>query len=471
MLLVLRHAFTKRILATLIFELVVLNICFVACVKAREVLWLSSENAPLELTLPFALACSIVVQYSLWSFGLYSRKVIYSGKRVTLNLMFAAAFSAILLFPVCYLFWLTADDGGLFAPTWKFYGAALAPFAALSLAGRLAVIRLFEDTPLLGNILMLGTGNATQQVIRNARKSHGNSFRIGGLLTEDPSEVGTTVDGCEVIGTFEDLELFVPSPRFSTVLISVPVYSPSVPVEPLLKAKVAGTKVLDTSDFYENTERKILLEKLDPVRFLFSENLVMTRFRWFVKDGMEKIAALLLLIGASPIMLLTAALIKATSPGPVFYRQWRTGKDGKKFKLTKFRSMGTDAEKDGAVWARANDPRVTWIGRIIRKTRIDELPQLFNVLASEMAFVGPRPERPEFVAMLEEKIVSYNQRHLVKPGITGWAQVCFPYGASVDDSREKLRYDLYYIKNMSIFLDMMIILATIRTVLFKRFGR
>ena len=133
--------------------------------------------------------------------------------------------------------------------------------------------------------------------------------------------------------------------------------------------------------------------------------------------------------------------------------------------------MGTDAEKDGAVWARANDPRVTWIGRIIRKTRIDELPQLFNVLASEMAFVGPRPERPEFVAMLEEKIVSYNQRHLVKPGITGWAQVCFPYGASVDDSREKLRYDLYYIKNMSIFLNMMIILATIRTVLFKRFGR
>jgi sugar transferase (PEP-CTERM system associated) len=469
MLLVLRHAFTRRILATLIFELVVLNICFLFCVKVREVLWTTAAT-PLPFTIPFSLACSIMVQYSLWSFGLYSREVIYSGKSIAPNLLFAASFSGVLLFPVCYVFSLAADTA-LFAATWRFYGASLLPFATVSLAGRLAIMRLFEDAPFLGNILILGTGDATQQVIQNARKSHGSSFRIGGLLSESQAEVGSTIHGCEVIGTFADLERFVPSSRFSTVLISVPVYSPSIPVEPLLKAKVAGTRVLDTSDFYENTERKILLEKLDPVRFLFSENLVMTRYRWFLKDGMEKIAALVLLLLSCPVMLLTAALIKLTSPGPVFYRQWRTGKDGKRFKLTKFRSMGTDAEKDGAVWAKTNDPRVTWIGRIIRKARIDELPQLFNVLAGEMAFVGPRPERPEFVSVLNENIASYNQRNLVKPGITGWAQVCFPYGASIEDSREKLRYDLYYIKNMSIFLDMMIILATIRTVLFKRFGR
>jgi exopolysaccharide biosynthesis polyprenyl glycosylphosphotransferase len=170
-------------------------------------------------------------------------------------------------------------------------------------------------------------------------------------------------------------------------------------------------------------------------------------------------------------MPLIALAVRLDSPGPVFFRQERVGKGEQPFTLIKFRTMRNDAEKNGAVWACKDDPRVTKVGHILRKTRLDEIPQLFNVLKGDMSFVGPRPERPEFVETLKEKIPYYSKRHFVKPGVTGWAQVRYPYGASVEDSLEKLRYDLYYIKNFSIFLDILIILETIKVVLFGRGAR
>ena len=255
------------------------------------------------------------------------------------------------------------------------------------------------------------------------------------------------------------------------MLLSTSPYTTDIPVEILLRSKLAGAQVFDTADFYENHFRKVLLEKLEAIQLLFCDNLCMTRMRWFLKDSLEKLVAILLLVVTSPLMLLAAATIKLTSSGPVFYVQERVGQDGKIFKLIKFRTMKVDAEKDGPVWAKKDDPRVTFVGRVLRKARIDELPQVFNLLAGQMAFVGPRPERPEFVSELRQEIPFYDQRHLVKPGITGWAQVSYPYGASVEDAREKLRYDLYYVKNMSLFFDTVILLATVRTVLFKAYGR
>jgi exopolysaccharide biosynthesis polyprenyl glycosylphosphotransferase len=199
--------------------------------------------------------------------------------------------------------------------------------------------------------------------------------------------------------------------------------------------------------------------------------MTVSPLRRVLKRGFDILVASLLLLAAAPFLLVVAVAIKLDSKGPLFYRQERTGLAGSTFHLWKFRSMRTDAEKDGAVWARANDDRVTRVGRFIRKTRIDEIPQVFNVLMGEMSFVGPRPERPIFVEQLKQQIPFYGLREAVKPGLTGWAQIRYPYGASVEDARNKLEFDLYYVKNGSLFLDVGIIFHTVRHVLLGRGAR
>lgn len=219
--------------------------------------------------------------------------------------------------------------------------------------------------------------------------------------------------------------------------------------------------------FIERESGKVDVDLLHPSWVIFSDGFVGNTFSDITKRGFDIAAASLLLFLVWPIMAITAFLIGISSRfrDPVLYSQERVGLNGENFEVMKFRSMRTDAEKGGAVWAKQDDPRVTRIGAVIRKTRIDELPQLFNVLKGDMSFVGPRPERPVFVNELSEQINFYAERHRVKPGITGWAQLCYPYGASVDDSREKLQYDLYYLKNQSILLDLIILLQTVKVVL------
>lgn len=206
---------------------------------------------------------------------------------------------------------------------------------------------------------------------------------------------------------------------------------------------------------------------------MFSDGFTVSTVSGLGKRALDILASTILLLATSPLMLLTVLAIKIEDglAAPVLYSQERVGFNGKVFKVHKFRSMRTDAEKSGAVWARKNDTRVTRVGEFIRKVRIDELPQILNVLNGTMAFVGPRPERPMFVEQLAEKIPFYNERHRVKPGITGWAQLCFAYADNEEDSREKLRYDLYYIKNQSLLLDLLIIIQTVEVVLFKKGSR
>lgn len=241
----------------------------------------------------------------------------------------------------------------------------------------------------------------------------------------------------------------------------------------LLEAKLHGKMVVDIRSFYEHVVQRLPLSQINDEWLLQTEGFSLNTRGSLrrLKRALDVFLSLTLLIIASPIMLLTALLIKIESKGPIIYKQDRVGLHEKEFTVYKFRSMRQDAEKNGAVWASVGDPRVTRIGKFIRKTRIDELPQLWNVLKGDMSFIGPRPERMAFVKELKKIIPYYGLRHTVKPGLTGWAQVCYPYGANEDDARRKLEYDLYYIKNMSLLLDINIILKTAGVVLFPKGAR
>ena len=240
----------------------------------------------------------------------------------------------------------------------------------------------------------------------------------------------------------------------------------------LIELKLRGIRVFDDLGFWEQHLGKINLDRIDTKWLMFAEGFVTSRFDRLVKRVSDILLSLTLLLVTLPLMLVTAVLIKLGSQGPVFYRQERVGLHGKRFTLLKFRSMAVDAESGGKPrWASQKDPRVTRIGGFIRSTRIDELPQLMNVVRGEMSFIGPRPERPHFVEQLSQLIPFYHERSYVKPGITGWAQVNFPYGASVEDAREKLSYDLYYVKNRSLVLDIVILFSTVRVILFQEGAR
>ncbi|MDR2819069.1 MAG: sugar transferase [Desulfovibrio sp.] len=241
----------------------------------------------------------------------------------------------------------------------------------------------------------------------------------------------------------------------------------------LLDAKLHGRMVVDIRTFYEQVAQRLPLSQINHEWLLQTEGFSLNTRGSLrrLKRALDVLISLALLIPATPVMLLTALIVRLESPGPVIYRQDRVGLYEREFIVFKFRSMRQDAEKNGAVWAAAGDSRVTRFGKIIRKVRIDELPQIWNILKGDMSFIGPRPERMAFVRKLKENIPYYSLRHTIKPGLTGWAQVSYPYGASEDDSRRKLEYDLYYIKNMSILLDVHIIFKTIGVVLFPKGAR
>jgi sugar transferase (PEP-CTERM system associated) len=240
----------------------------------------------------------------------------------------------------------------------------------------------------------------------------------------------------------------------------------ALPMRQLLDCRISGVPVLDLAAFYEREHGQVPVETLKSSWLIYGQGFAQSRMRALVKRVFDIVCSLLLLILAAPVMAITALAIALESGRPVFYTQQRVGRGGKLFDCIKFRSMRTDAEKDGvARWAVAGDQRVTRVGRILRKARIDELPQLFNVLRGDMSLVGPRPERPAFVAELARQIPFYDVRHSVKPGVTGWAQVRYTYGASVEEAKRKLQYDLYYVKNHSLFLDVLILIETVRVVI------
>lgn len=285
-----------------------------------------------------------------------------------------------------------------------------------------------------------------------------------------PELVGQSILNPRVLGTNAEMSEVVRREGVNRIIVAMGERRGQFPVRQLLDLSLSGDVAIEEcASFYERLTGRVHLDMLRPSWLIFSGRGRQGRVSAALRVAVHRAVALTGALLSLPVALLTALLIKLESPGPALYRQERVGKNGRSFTIMKFRSMRTDAEKDGPVWAsKEGDARTTRVGRVIRKIRVDEIPQFWNILKGEMNFVGPRPERPHFVRQLAEEIPFYEQRHLIPPGLTGWAQIKYPYGASIEDARQKLQYDLYYIKNQSLVLDAVILFETVKTILFGR---
>jgi len=321
-------------------------------------------------------------------------------------------------------------------------------------------------------VLFLGATSLAERVIEAAKRVQGYGCEVLGYVDDRaPHEIHIT-NGFRVLGTTKDLQQVVRNARAGTIVVALSQRRGNFPLTEILACKLAGTRVQDWPDFYERATGKVAVDQLRPSWLVFSEGFNRTRITRIVKRACDIILSLALLVGGAPLYALIAILIKLDSRGPILFRQERVGERGRIFNVLKFRTMAGNAEeKTGPVWASENDPRITRVGWFLRRTRLDEFPQIINVLKGDMSLVGPRPERPHFVAQLQQRIPLYSQRHTLKPGITGWAQVKYSYGASVEDALEKLQYDLYYIKNLSMFLDLVILMHSVQVVLFGKGAR
>lgn len=322
-------------------------------------------------------------------------------------------------------------------------------------------------------IVVVGTGKAAHDTANVAWERRDAGYRIVGFVSENGHKPHEKIDENQVLGTTDELENIIKTGNIDRVVIAVRERRGTFPTETLLKMSLAGNvNIEECTSFFERVTGKVHLDLLRPSWLIFAGRRKDTRLKSAFREAFHRSLALVGLILSLPIALLTALLIKIDSKGPIFYKQERVGKNGRVFEVIKFRSMKTDAEKDGKpIWAKSDDDRVTRVGRVIRKIRVDEIPQFLNIIKGEMSFVGPRPERPHFVSQLAKEIPFYEHRHLTAPGLTGWAQTKYPYGASVEDAKQKLQYDLYYIKNQSLSLDFVIVFETVKTVLFSRGGR
>lgn len=365
------------------------------------------------------------------------------------------------------------------APDWLWYfsgpgilsTASVFGFFLLGI-GRSLFFSLVPEDAFRKQVLVLGAGRRARQLAEDLRTPFNRKgFKLAGFvpIPDEPVEIQDE----KLVQLPLSLHQYVLRHPVREIVVAVDDRRKGLPMEDLLECKLEGVRILEAAAFYERETRKVALEMITRGWLVFSDGYTLSSVAGFGKRTIDLVAAGILFLVSSPLMLLTMLAIKLEDgfTAPVLYSQERVGLNGKTFKVHKFRSMITDAEKDGAVWARKNDTRVTRVGEFIRKVRIDELPQIFNVLNGSMSFVGPRPERPTFVSQLAEKIPFYDERHRVKPGITGWAQLCFAYADNEEDSREKLRYDLYYIKNQSLLLDLLIIIQTVEVVLFKKGSR
>ncbi len=348
------------------------------------------------------------------------------------------------------------------------------PLVLLLLLGWRVAIHSLTGHPEIGEkILVVGTGKTALDTAEAVWERRDAGYRIVGFLSENGAKPREKLGRSEILGKAHQLEEIIISEKIDRVVIAVRERRGAFPTEALLKMSLRGEVAIEEcTSFFERITGKVHVDMLRPSWLIFAGRRRDSRLKIVFREFIHRSLALIGLIISLPIALVTAVLIKMTSRGPIFYKQERVGKNGRIFNVIKFRSMRTDAEADGTpVWAVDNDKRTTFVGKIIRKIRVDEIPQFWNIIKGEMSFVGPRPERPHFVRQLATEVSFYDHRHLVAPGLTGWAQIKYPYGASVADAIQKLQYDLYYIKNQSLTLDIVIIFDTVKTVLFGKGGR
>ena len=343
----------------------------------------------------------------------------------------------------------------------------------LVLVSRYSFAKIVSRETLQRKVLVYGAGRAANTVLHSMRRrSDRRGFRFVGFVSS--SSADQVVEAQQLIDLDGSIADYARQHDIDQIVVAVDDRRAGLPIQDLLDCKLSGIQVLDVVSFFEQEAGKIMLEFLTPGWLVFSDGFELGFFSRVGKRMLDLAASFFLLMGTWPIMFLTVIAIwwEDGFGAPLIYRQDRVGLNGKTFQVMKFRSMTVNAEADGkAQWAQENDCRITRVGKFIRRSRIDELPQIINVLSGDMAFIGPRPERPQFVEELCEKIPHYSARHHVKPGITGWAQLCYPYGADIKDAAQKLQFDLYYVKNHSLFLDCLILITTVEVILFGKGAR
>lgn len=403
-----------------------------------------------------------IIMLAMIAVGVYGSEALRSMRFATARLLVATSLGIIALAFVDFLI-----GGQNFWRSVLTY--AMAGSIILLVMSRLVVGGILGASAFRRRVLVLGAGDLAKRLQHLSERPESGFVIVGYVaMTEGLPVIEPAIARSAII----NLTHYVENLGVSEVVLALEERRNSLPLADLLRIKTTGVHVNDFSSFIERETGRIDLDTVNPSWLIFSDGFSSGRaISTAAKRVFDITASLLLMVLAAPVIMLFAALVKLDSPGPALYRQSRVGLYGERFDVIKLRSMRTDAEVGGAQFAQENDPRITRIGRFIRKLRIDELPQTWSVLKGEMSFVGPRPERPQFVAELEEQLPFYAERHMVKPGITGWAQINYPYGANLEDSRHKLEFDLYYAKNYSPFLDLLILLQTLRVVLWHEGAR
>lgn len=399
---------------------------------------------------------------AFYLFDLYDFVVMHDRRELVLRLVQALGLAWIALALAFYAFPQLMLGRGISL-------IALPLALSLMVGWRVSIHWLLGHPDFGEKILIVGSGSLAVEVAREMLERPDAGYRIAGFVGTDPELLGKSLINPRVIGLTSELEDVVRREGIDRIIVAMGERRGQLPTNELLQLSLAGTvNIEEGASFYERVTGRVSLNMIRPSWLIFSSRGRQARISGIVRNLVHRLVALVGALFSLPIAFVTVILIKLDSRGPVLYRQERVGKNGGLFMVMKFRSMRTDAEKAGPVWASLDDDRTTRVGKIIRKLRIDEIPQFWNILRGDMDFVGPRPERPHFVSQLAEEIPYYEQRHLIAPGLTGWAQIKYPYGASIEDARQKLQYDLYYIKNQSLMLDAIILFETVKIILFGR---
>lgn len=420
------------------------------------------QYAPPDTDLASALLFALVLSCGTLAMGGYLTMVYESLSALFFRTLVAYCFIGGIGLTLLYLLFPSADPGS----TGLFWAVILS--SALVILIRLVFLKVVDSEQVVRRVVIFGAGDfAADLLYEYEQNMRALGVRIIGCIADNPS---TAVAKEKVMPTPADFYQFCREHRVSEIVVAQHERRRSeggwLPVPELMDCKLRGIAVTNAVDFYERELKKAKLDLVQPSWIVFSEGFMASRFQTVGKRLVDLVLSLTLITLLSPFVMLTALAVVLESGRPILYSQNRVGMFGKSFRIYKFRSMRQDAEKDGkARWASANDDRITRVGAFIRNTRLDEVPQIYNVIRGQMSIVGPRPERPEFVADIKEKVPFYDARHYVKPGLMGWAQLKYPYGASVEDARGKLEYDLYYSKNHSLVMDLLIMIQTVEVVL------
>ena len=449
--------YPTRTVILLLCEAIIVGGCFLLATIIRlgpdAYLALNYEQGYFKIAVITAL--SLVLSYY---FDLYEPQIVSAPLEIYFRILLVLGFDCFLLSALILFFPGVAIAQYVYALAFLFLTPALISWRRLYewVSGK----RLFRE-----RVYVLGAGDYASSIVTNLR-----ARRELGMEVTEWQDIRLLDKAARKQIWIDELARLSAAKKSTVHRIIVAVEDPrdELPVQELLNIRFSGINVENATDLHERLSGKIQLSGVRPSNFLYSDGFRINRSQQFIRQLLSMLVATALLLLFLPFFPIVVLCIRLPSKGPIFFRQRRVGVGSQPFHMYKFRSMYTDAESGGARWATKNDPRVTRFGMFMRKTRIDEIPQLWNILKGDMGFVGPRPERPEFVPMLSEHLPFYYLRHLIRPGLTGWAQVRFGYGATLAEAREKLEYDLYYVKHMSLGLDLLIMFETVKTILRRR---